>query len=100
MGKDLRNDQISSMKEAFTLFDINGDGKIAHRNSARWRWKNIAMVRVCSELKDLEEFSTLNLENNLVVYEKFSAHMQTSMTSSTEVNEEERKEKKKYYLNT
>ncbi|KAM3202890.1 hypothetical protein P3L10_030516 [Capsicum annuum] len=71
-----------------------------HRNSPRWQWKNIAMVRVCSELEDLDEFSTLNLENNLVVYEKFSAHVQISITSSTEVNEEERKEKKKYYLNT
>ncbi|KAL5095715.1 hypothetical protein RYX36_000042 [Vicia faba] len=29
MGKDLSNDQISSMKEAFTLFDTDGDGKIA-----------------------------------------------------------------------
>ncbi|CAI9774987.1 unnamed protein product [Fraxinus pennsylvanica] len=29
MGKDLSNDQVSSMKEAFTLFDTDGDGKIA-----------------------------------------------------------------------
>ncbi|KAK9291871.1 hypothetical protein L1049_019821 [Liquidambar formosana] len=29
MGKDLTQDQISSMKEAFTLFDTDGDGKIA-----------------------------------------------------------------------
>ncbi|CAA0809559.1 40S ribosomal protein S13-2 [Striga hermonthica] len=29
MGKDLSDDQISSMKEAFTLFDTDGDGKIA-----------------------------------------------------------------------
>ncbi|XP_031108864.1 probable calcium-binding protein CML13 [Ipomoea triloba] len=29
MGKDLSSDQISSMKEAFTLFDTDGDGKIA-----------------------------------------------------------------------
>ncbi|KAK6776793.1 hypothetical protein RDI58_027794 [Solanum bulbocastanum] len=29
MGKDLSNDQISSMKEAFTLFDTDGDGKIS-----------------------------------------------------------------------
>ncbi|KAL5095714.1 hypothetical protein RYX36_000041 [Vicia faba] len=29
MGKDLSDNQISSMKEAFTLFDIDGDGKIA-----------------------------------------------------------------------
>ncbi|KAL0884848.1 hypothetical protein Bca101_008829 [Brassica carinata] len=30
MGKDgLSDDQVSSMKEAFTLFDTNGDGKIA-----------------------------------------------------------------------
>ncbi|KAL5054216.1 hypothetical protein RYX36_034898 [Vicia faba] len=28
MGKDLSDDQISSMKEAFTLFDTDGDGKI------------------------------------------------------------------------
>ncbi|KAI3410221.1 uncharacterized protein J3R85_018913 [Psidium guajava] len=29
MGKDLTDDQISSMKEAFTLFDTDGDGRIA-----------------------------------------------------------------------
>ncbi|KAF1873283.1 hypothetical protein Lal_00027321 [Lupinus albus] len=29
MGKDLSDDQISSMKEAFTLFDTDSDGKIA-----------------------------------------------------------------------
>ncbi|KAK7252660.1 hypothetical protein RIF29_36767 [Crotalaria pallida] len=29
MGKDLSDDQVSSMKEAFTLFDSDGDGKIA-----------------------------------------------------------------------
>ncbi|CAI9768224.1 unnamed protein product [Fraxinus pennsylvanica] len=29
MGKDMSNDQVSSMKEAFTLFDTDGDGKIA-----------------------------------------------------------------------
>ncbi|KAK4746013.1 hypothetical protein SAY87_012325 [Trapa incisa] len=29
MGKDLSDDQISSMKEAFTLFDTDGDGRIA-----------------------------------------------------------------------
>ncbi|KAH6761263.1 Calcium-binding EF-hand family protein [Perilla frutescens var. frutescens] len=29
MGKDLSDDQVSSMKEAFTLFDTDGDGKIA-----------------------------------------------------------------------
>ncbi|OMO94115.1 hypothetical protein COLO4_16518 [Corchorus olitorius] len=29
MGKDLSDDQVSSMKEAFTLFDIDGEGKIA-----------------------------------------------------------------------
>ncbi|KAK1392825.1 putative calcium-binding protein CML13 [Heracleum sosnowskyi] len=29
MGKDLSNDQVSSMKEAFTLFDTDNDGKIA-----------------------------------------------------------------------
>ncbi|KAK1415355.1 hypothetical protein QVD17_31136 [Tagetes erecta] len=29
MGKDLSNDQVSAMKEAFTLFDTDGDGKIA-----------------------------------------------------------------------
>ncbi|XP_074291384.1 putative calcium-binding protein CML13 [Silene latifolia] len=29
MGKDLSEDQISSMKEAFTLFDTDNDGKIA-----------------------------------------------------------------------
>ncbi|KAF4373039.1 hypothetical protein G4B88_008832 [Cannabis sativa] len=29
MGKDLRDDQVSSMKEAFTLFDTDGDGRIA-----------------------------------------------------------------------
>ena len=26
MGKDLTDDQVSSMKEAFTLFDTDGDG--------------------------------------------------------------------------
>lgn len=29
MGKDLTDDQVSSMKEAFSLFDTDGDGKIA-----------------------------------------------------------------------
>lgn len=29
MGKDLSEEQVSSMKEAFTLFDTDGDGKIA-----------------------------------------------------------------------
>ncbi|XP_047327340.1 probable calcium-binding protein CML13 [Impatiens glandulifera] len=29
MGKELSGDQVSSMKEAFTLFDTDGDGKIA-----------------------------------------------------------------------
>ncbi|KAE8717226.1 putative calcium-binding protein CML7 [Hibiscus syriacus] len=29
MGKDLSGEQVSSMKEAFTLFDTDGDGKIA-----------------------------------------------------------------------
>ncbi|EXC17872.1 putative calcium-binding protein CML13 [Morus notabilis] len=29
MGKDLSADQVSSMKEAFTLFDTDGDGRIA-----------------------------------------------------------------------
>ncbi|KAJ9539720.1 hypothetical protein OSB04_026226 [Centaurea solstitialis] len=29
MVKDLSNDQVTSMKEAFTLFDTDGDGKIA-----------------------------------------------------------------------
>ncbi|CAO2821044.1 unnamed protein product [Amaranthus hypochondriacus] len=29
MGKDLSSDQVSSMKEAFTLFDTDNDGKIA-----------------------------------------------------------------------
>lgn len=29
MGKDLSDAQISAMKEAFTLFDTDGDGKIA-----------------------------------------------------------------------
>lgn len=29
MGKDLSDDQVSSMKEAFTLFDTDGDGRIA-----------------------------------------------------------------------
>ncbi|XP_022943492.1 probable calcium-binding protein CML13 [Cucurbita moschata] len=29
MGKDLSNDQKSSMREAFTLFDTDGDGRIA-----------------------------------------------------------------------
>ncbi|KAI8540303.1 hypothetical protein RHMOL_Rhmol09G0252400 [Rhododendron molle] len=29
MGKDLSNDQVSSMREAFTLFDTDNDGKIA-----------------------------------------------------------------------
>ncbi|XP_077242987.1 putative calcium-binding protein CML13 [Tasmannia lanceolata] len=29
MGKDLTDDQVSSMKEAFTLFDSDGDGRIA-----------------------------------------------------------------------
>ncbi|KAI3971374.1 hypothetical protein MKX01_008218 [Papaver californicum] len=29
MGKDLSEDQVASMKEAFTLFDTDGDGKIA-----------------------------------------------------------------------
>jgi calcium-binding protein CML len=29
MGKDLSDDQVSSMKEAFTLFDTDNDGKIA-----------------------------------------------------------------------
>lgn len=29
MGKDLTDDQVSSMKEAFTLFDTDGDGRIA-----------------------------------------------------------------------
>ncbi|KAI3712567.1 hypothetical protein L1987_71126 [Smallanthus sonchifolius] len=29
MGKDLSDDQVASMKEAFTLFDTDGDGKIA-----------------------------------------------------------------------
>ncbi|XWS49808.1 hypothetical protein CRYUN_Cryun12cG0034600 [Craigia yunnanensis] len=29
MGKDLSDNQVSSMKEAFTLFDTDGDGKIA-----------------------------------------------------------------------
>ncbi|KAF9617807.1 hypothetical protein IFM89_038989 [Coptis chinensis] len=29
MGKDLTDDQVSSMKEAFTLFDTDNDGKIA-----------------------------------------------------------------------
>ncbi|KAG5558429.1 hypothetical protein RHGRI_008384 [Rhododendron griersonianum] len=29
MGKDLSDEQVSSMKEAFTLFDTDNDGKIA-----------------------------------------------------------------------
>lgn len=29
MGKDLSDDQVASMKEAFTLFDTDGDGRIA-----------------------------------------------------------------------
>ncbi|CAH1430362.1 unnamed protein product [Lactuca virosa] len=29
MGKDLSDEQVSAMKEAFTLFDTDGDGKIA-----------------------------------------------------------------------
>lgn len=29
MGKDLTDEQVSSMKEAFTLFDSDSDGKIA-----------------------------------------------------------------------
>ncbi|KAL4348075.1 hypothetical protein GQ457_17G021190 [Hibiscus cannabinus] len=29
MGKDLSDEQVSSMKEAFTLFDTDGDSKIA-----------------------------------------------------------------------
>lgn len=29
MGKDLSEDQVASMKEAFTLFDTDGDGRIA-----------------------------------------------------------------------
>ncbi|XP_010255621.1 PREDICTED: probable calcium-binding protein CML13 [Nelumbo nucifera] len=29
MGKDLGDDQVASMKEAFTLFDTDGDGRIA-----------------------------------------------------------------------
>ena len=29
MGKDLSDDQVASMKEAFTLFDADGDGRIA-----------------------------------------------------------------------
>ncbi|KAG9158574.1 hypothetical protein Leryth_025810 [Lithospermum erythrorhizon] len=29
MGRDLRWEQVSSMKEAFTLFDTDGDGKIS-----------------------------------------------------------------------
>ncbi|XP_047332462.1 probable calcium-binding protein CML13 [Impatiens glandulifera] len=29
MGKDLSDDQVASMKEAFTLFDTDSDGKIA-----------------------------------------------------------------------
>uniref|UniRef100_A0A803Q699 EF-hand domain-containing protein n=1 Tax=Cannabis sativa TaxID=3483 RepID=A0A803Q699_CANSA len=29
MGKDLSDNQVSSMKEAFTLFDTDGDGRIA-----------------------------------------------------------------------
>ncbi|KAM0957728.1 hypothetical protein ACFX13_042647 [Malus domestica] len=33
MGKDLSDDQVSSMKEACTLFDTDNDGKIAPRSS-------------------------------------------------------------------
>ncbi|KHN42716.1 Putative calcium-binding protein CML7 [Glycine soja] len=29
MGKDLSEEQVSSMKEAFSLFDTDGDGRIA-----------------------------------------------------------------------
>lgn len=29
MGKDLSDDQVASMKEAFSLFDTDGDGRIA-----------------------------------------------------------------------
>ncbi|KAF4371144.1 hypothetical protein F8388_020871 [Cannabis sativa] len=29
MGKDLSDNQVSSMREAFTQFDIDGDGRIA-----------------------------------------------------------------------
>ncbi|KAF7819482.1 putative calcium-binding protein CML13 [Senna tora] len=29
MGKDLSDDQVSSMKQAFTLFDTDGNGRIA-----------------------------------------------------------------------
>ncbi|KAE8732279.1 Calmodulin [Hibiscus syriacus] len=29
MCKDLSDEQVSSMKEAFTLFDSDGDGKVA-----------------------------------------------------------------------
>ncbi|XP_068650481.1 probable calcium-binding protein CML13 [Aristolochia californica] len=29
MGKELTDDQVASMKEAFTLFDTDGDGRIA-----------------------------------------------------------------------
>ncbi|KAJ4951328.1 hypothetical protein NE237_028160 [Protea cynaroides] len=29
MGKDLSDDQVASMREAFTLFDTDGDGRIA-----------------------------------------------------------------------
>lgn len=58
-----------------------------------------ARVRVYSYVKDLEEFPSLNSENNLGFYAQVSAHVQTS-TSSTEVNEEEEEEKRNYYLNT
>lgn len=58
-----------------------------------------ARVRVHSYVKDLEESPPLNSGNNLGFYAQFSAPVQTSTTSSTEMNEEE-EEKRNYYLNT
>ncbi|CAN4111514.1 unnamed protein product [Withania somnifera] len=58
-----------------------------------------ARVMVYSNVNGLEESPVLNSVNNLGFYAEFSAHVQTSTTPSTEVNEEE-EEKRNYYLNT
>ncbi|KAK4339340.1 hypothetical protein RND71_040802 [Anisodus tanguticus] len=60
-----------------------------------------ARVRVCSNVKDLEESPPLNSVYSLGLYAQFSAPVQTSTTKVNEEREEEEEEEKRnYYLNT
>ena len=65
MGKDLSDEQISSMKGAFTLFDTDGDGKIAPLELVLLRWflgGNLAQAQLKSIFT--EDNLTLPLDLN------------------------------------